>query len=162
MIQINSAPDKTSVLKWWSRLAKLPAGNRIFSLALGWMTPYSGSIRSRVEALKPGYARVSMRDRHRVRNHLHSIHAIALINLGEIATGLAVLSSITENMRGIVVNIQAEYLKKARGKLVASAEFKLPETLQDNTPCEVEALLRNQAGETVTRVTATWLIGYRT
>jgi acyl-coenzyme A thioesterase PaaI-like protein len=162
MIQINSSPDKTSVLKWWSRLASLPAGNRIFSLALGWMTPYSGSIRSRVEELKPGYARVSMRDRRRVRNHLHSIHAIALINLGEIATGLAVLSSITENMRGIVVNIHAEYLKKARGKLVAIAEFELPEKLQDNTPCEVEALLRNQAGETVTRVTATWLIGYRT
>lgn len=162
MIQINSAPDKTSVLKWWSRLARLPAGNRIFSLALGWITPYSGSIRARVEELKPGYARVSMRDRRRVRNHLHSIHAIALINLGEIATGLAVLSSITENMRGIVVNIHAEYLIKARGKLIASAEFELPETLQDNTPCEVEALLRNQAGETVTRVTATWLIGYRT
>jgi acyl-coenzyme A thioesterase PaaI-like protein len=162
MIQINSAPDKTSVLKWWSRLENLPAGNRIFSLALGWMTPYSGSIRSRVEELKPGYARVSMRDRRRVRNHLHSIHAIALINLGEIATGLAVLSSITENMRGIVVDIHAEYLKKARGQLVASAEFELPETLQNDTPCEVEALLRNQAGETVTRVTATWLIGYRT
>jgi acyl-coenzyme A thioesterase PaaI-like protein len=162
MIQINSNPGKTSVLKWWSRLAKLPAGTRIFSLALGWMTPYSGTIRSRVEELKPGYARVSMRDRRRVRNHLHSIHAIALINLGEIATGLAVLSSITEDMRGIVIDIHAEYLKKARGKLTASAEFELPETLQNDTPCQVEALLRDQAGETVTKVTATWLIGYRT
>jgi acyl-coenzyme A thioesterase PaaI-like protein len=90
------------------------------------------------------------------------MHAIALINLGELATGLAVLSTISGNMRGILLNIQADYLKKARGKLVAIAEFELPQPLLDNTPCEVEACLRDQSGEIVARVRATWLIGYKT
>jgi acyl-coenzyme A thioesterase PaaI-like protein len=89
------------------------------------------------------------------------MHAIALINLGELATGLAVLSTLSTDMRGIVLDIQAEYLKKARGKITAIAEFELPQLLQDDTACKVEACLRDQGGDTVARVRATWLIGYQ-
>ena len=126
MTQINPADESGNILTWWSRLAPLPGGRKIFSLGLGWMAPYSSSIGALVEEIKPGYARVSLQDRRRVRNHLHSVHAIALINLGEIATGLAVLSTISANMRGIVLSIKADYLKKARCKLTAKAEFQLP------------------------------------
>ncbi len=150
-----------SILTWWGRLSALPGGRLLFSYLLGRMAPYSGSIHAQVEEIQPGYARVSLRDRRRLRNHLDSIHAIALVNLGEIATGLAVLSTIPDNMRGIVLAINAEYLNKARGKLTAIAEFQLPSTLADNTACEVEAELKDQTGQTVTVVRATWLIGYK-
>ena len=149
-------------MTWWLRLAPLPAGRLLFSSALGWLAPYSSSIGARVEEIRPGYARVSIKDRRRLRNHLHSMHAIALINLGELTTGLAVLSTISQNMRGIVLDIHADYLKKARGKLTAVAEFQLPQPLLEDTRCEVEARLQDQSGETVTRVRATWLIGYKT
>jgi acyl-coenzyme A thioesterase PaaI-like protein len=162
MTQIKSIDDQGPVLKWWTRLTGWPAGARLFSLALGWIAPYSGTIGARVEEIRPGYARVTLRDRRRVRNHLQSIHAIALVNLGEIATGLAVLSSVSDNMRCILLGIQAEYLKKARGKLTTVAEFQLPQQLEDNTPCEVEARLQDESGATVTVVKATWLIGYKT
>ena len=161
MTQINSDPDRGTILKWWSRLAPLPGGRWLFSVALGKLAPYSGSIGARVEEIRPGYARVNLRDRRRLRNHLHSLHAIALINLGELATGLAVLSTISGNMRGILLSIQADYLKKARGQLTAVAEFELSLPLLEDSPCEVEAQLRDQSGETVTRVRATWLIGYK-
>ncbi len=161
MTQIKSSTDQSTVLKWWSRLARLPAGGWLFSMALGRIAPYSSTISARVEAIKPGYARVSLKDRRRLRNHLHSIHAIALVNLGEIATGLAVLSTISANLRGIVLDIQAEYVKKARGKITAIAEFQLPESFTENTACQVEANLRDQTGETVAIVRATWLIGYK-
>ena len=157
----NVTQRQPTVLAWWSRLATLPGGPLMFSLALGWLAPYSSSIGARVEEVRAGYARVNIRDRRRLRNHLSSLHAIALINLGEIATGLAVLSSIPDNMRGIVIDIHADYLSKARGKLVAIAEFDLPQPLLDDTACVVEARLLNQDGETVTRVRATWLIGYK-
>ena len=161
MTQINPVTADGRIYKWWQRLEKLPAGPLLFSLALGWIAPYSGTIGARVEEIRPGYARVTLRDRRRVRNHLRSIHAVALVNLGEIATGLAVLSTISANMRGIVQSIHADYQKKARGKLTATAEFRLPEIREDNTPCEVEARLKDQTGETVTVVRATWLVGYR-
>jgi len=161
MTQIKPNAEQGAILTWWYRLSPLPAGRRIFSLGLGWVAPYSGSIGALVEEIKPGYARVSLKDRRRVRNHLHSVHAIALLNLGEIATGLALLSTISANMRGIVLSINADYLKKARGKLTATAEFDLPEPLDDDTPCAVEAQLKDETGETVTLVRATWLIGYK-
>jgi len=129
---------------------------------LGRMAPYSGTIGARIEEVRPGYARVCLRDRKKVRNHLDSIHAIALVNLGELATGLATISTFSTNMRGILQGISAEYLKKARGTLVATAHFELPDDIQDNTSCDVEAELTDQAGEVVTRIRATWVIGYKT
>jgi len=153
--------EENFLIKWWNRLQAFPAGDWLFSFALGRVAPYSGSISARVEALSPGYARVSIKDRRQVRNHLKSIHAIALINLGEIATGLAVLSSIPDSMRGIVLGLEAEYVKKARGKLTATATFEMPEKIDDNSPVKVTAELVDAAGDVVTRVHATWLIGYK-
>lgn len=153
--------NSNSIIKWWNRLQALPAGDRLFSFFLGRYAPYSGTISARVEALGPGNARVSLRDRRKVRNHLKSIHAIALINLGEIATGLAVLSSISDDMRGIVLALEAEYVKKARGKLVANAHFELPAEIDDSTPVKVTAELTDEAGDLVTRVHASWLLGYK-
>ena len=161
MPKAEAAPGRGTIMTWWERLRPLPGGAWLFSRLLGRIAPYSGSIGARVEDIRPGFARVTLRDRRRVRNHLNSIHAIALVNLGEIATGLAVLSTITADMRGIVLSIHADYLKKARGRLVATARFELPDALEDDTPCEVEAELRDADDDIVTRVRATWLIGYR-
>ncbi len=154
--------SENNILRWWSRLQMLPAGATLFSLFLGWYAPYSGTIRARVEALEPGFARVVLRDRRGVRNHLKSIHAIALLNLGEITTGLAVLSTLPGNMRGIVLGLNAEYLKKARGKLSASANFELPAEIEGDTPCQVSTEIIDEAGEVVAIIRASWLIGYRT
>jgi acyl-coenzyme A thioesterase PaaI-like protein len=161
MTQINNSPATGTVMKWWLRLAPLPGGRLAFSMVLGWMAPYSGNLGARVEEIRPGFARVTLRDRRRLRNHLRSMHAIALVNLGELVTGLAVLSTIPLDMRGIVLDIHADYLKKARGKLTATAQFELPKNIAADTACQVEAQLLDQNGDTVTRVRATWLIGYK-
>lgn len=152
---------ENNLIKWWKKLNRLPAGDRLFSILLGMYAPYSGSISARVESLSPGQARVSIRDRRRVRNHLKSIHAIALINLGEIATGLAMLSTIPDTMRGIVLGLEAEYLKKARGRLTADASFELPVDIVDNSPVKVTAEIFDQQGDVVTRVHASWLLGMK-
>lgn len=161
MHSADQGDHSNDIMRWWDRLQRFPAGAWLFSFFLGRYAPYSGSISPLVEALSPGYARVSIRDRKKVRNHLKSIHAIALINLGEIATGLAVLTSITNNMRGIVLGLEAEYLKKARGKLVANAKFELPQEIDNQTPVRVTAELLDQSGDVVTRVHATWLLGFK-
>ena len=161
MTEIKSAPQRNALLDKWSRLGGFAAGRFLFSVTLGWKIPYSGSIGARVVELRPGHVCLTLADRRSVRNHLESIHAVALVNLGEITTGLAVFSTTSDAMRGILVDIHAEYLKKARGKLLSRAEFGLPENLADNTPCKVEARIEDQAGDTVCIVTATWLLGYR-
>jgi len=161
---MNNSVEKfsgNSILRWWQRLSSLPAGSLLFSHFLGWYAPYSGSIGPRVVSLEPGFAKVSLRDRRSVRNHLKSIHAIALMNLGEITTGLAVLTALPSDMRGIVLGLQAEYLKKSRGTLTAKASFEIPANISDDTSCEVKTEIIDGSGDVVAVVRATWLLGYK-
>jgi len=88
----------------WHQLSAVPGGRWLFSRLLGWVAPYTGTLGGRVEALEPGYSRVVLRDRRAVRNHLRSVHAIALCNLGEVATGLALMNSLPDKTRGILVS----------------------------------------------------------
>lgn len=142
----------------WGRLAPLPGGKRLFSFILGWINPYSGSIHPRIVALEPGYARIELRDRRRVRNHLNSIHAVALLNLGEMATGFAMLTGLSATTRGIVTALSITYHKKARGLLTAECRCDVPEVTTDRD-YEAVAAITDTAGDVVARVTARWRLG---
>lgn len=157
MAQSRQASDNR-LLRYWQRLAALPGGSYVFSFLLGRYAPYTGSIGARVMELRPGYARVELRDRRKVRNHLNSVHAIALMNLGEVATGLALLSGLPEGVRGIITSLSMEYFKKARGRLSAMAETTLPE-VQGDVEHQVFADIHDQSGDVVARCTAHWRLG---
>jgi len=144
-----------SIFEAWNRLRGLPGGTWIFSRFLGWKVPYTGSIGAHVRELGPGYARITLRDRRAVRQHLGSVHAVALTNLGEMASGLAMLAALEPGVRGIVTKLSAEYFKKARGTLTAIARVTVP---QVTAPVEhtVTAEITDPANELVCRVTAVW------
>lgn len=144
----------------WRRLAPLPGGKWLFSKAIGWTAPYTGTIGARVEELEPGYARVSLRDRRKVRNHLRSVHAIALINLAEECSGLAGLFSLPPELRGIPTHLEIDYLKKARGRITAHCRIELPGAPPEGRfELELPVELVNETGETVARALARWVIG---
>ena len=139
----------------WRTLGPLPGGKWMFSKLLGIMVPYSGSIRPRVLELSPGHAVVAIRERRALRQHLGSIHALALGNLGELASGLAMTMGLPADVRGIVTGMEIEFHKKARGRIVATSDVVIPRV---TGPVEhrVEAHLADASGERVATVRVLW------
>ena len=142
----------------WDKLSKVPGGKRLFSRLVGTLAPYTGTIGAQVVELRPGYCKVEMADRRAVRNHLRSIHAVALVNLAEVATGLAISFGLPTGARGILAGLSIEYLKKARGRLTAECQCAVPESAE-RREYEIEGRISNAAGEIVARAKARWLIG---
>ena len=152
------AVNGETLQRMWNRLRRVPGGSQIFSFLVGQAAPYTGSIGARVVELRAGYCRVMLRDRRKVRNHLRSVHAVALVNLGEAASGLAMMCGLPRDMRGILVGFSIDYLKKARGTLTAECTAPQPER-GVRREYELEAIITDEAGEIVARARPRWLIG---
>lgn len=148
---------RPSVAALWSALSAVPGGKAVFSTLLGVMAPYTRTIGARVRELSEGHSEVVLRDRYSVRNHLDSVHAIALMNLGEMSTGLAVLYTVDGRGRGIIRKLEMEYVKKARGTITATCDVTVP-TARGDHDVEVQSVLRNEAGVPVAYAKATWKI----
>lgn len=144
--------------RYWRVTSRLPGGKWLFSRALGRYVPYSGSIGADIRILEPGYCRATLHDRRRVRNHLHSIHAMALANLGELVTGLALMNSLPDNTRGILTGYSIDYVKKARGPLLAGCRCAVPTDNAERTVA-VDGEITDSTAEVVATVQARWLIG---
>lgn len=151
-------PLGVKIRRLWQRLSPLPGGKLLFSLLVGIFIPYTGSMRARVEQLQPGHALVKLPDHRRVRNHLRSIHAIALANLAEYTTGLAILSGMPDTARAILVGLEIKYIKKARGAITAECIATIPKT-DDRQEYLVNVVLRDGSNDTVATARVCWLIG---
>jgi uncharacterized protein (TIGR00369 family) len=142
----------------WRRCASLPGGKWLFSRLVGLRAPYSGTLGAQVVELEPGQCVVVLRERRRVRNHLGSVHAMALANLGELATGLALMNSLPDQARGILTGFSIDYLKKARGRLTAVCRCEIP-----SSNLEHEYLLtgeiQNENGDVVAIARSRWQVG---
>jgi acyl-coenzyme A thioesterase PaaI-like protein len=145
------------VQRWWARLSPLPGGKKLFSMIIGRTAPYTATIGARAQELRPGYARWTLRDRRGVRNHLNSIHAVALVNLAEVTSGTAMLMSLPAGTRGIVTALSTSFVKKARGTLTAECRCELPE-ISGDTHFDLRAEIRDESGDVVATATVTWLL----
>jgi acyl-coenzyme A thioesterase PaaI-like protein len=86
---------------------------------------------------------------------LHSIHAIALANLAEVTSGTAMLMTLPPNVRGIVTSLRIDYVKKARGPLIAECRCAVP-TIVEPMLLDVTAEIKDQSGDVVAGATVTW------
>lgn len=98
-----------------------PLGKWLFSKLVCFQAPYFSSVNPRIELLEPKQCVVTIKDKKRVRNHLKSIHAIAMCNMAELSAGMMTDASIPKGARWIPTGMSVNYVKKARGPLTATA-----------------------------------------
>jgi len=142
----------------WNALRGTALGRWAFSRGLGVVVPYSGSIGPLIRHLEPGRAVIAMRDRRKVRNHLRSIHAAALLNLTELTGGLVVTVSMPADARMIITRVSLDFLKKARGLLTSEGTCPIPQSNQ-RAEIEVQVAIRDAAGDVVAQGTVHVLVG---
>jgi uncharacterized protein (TIGR00369 family) len=142
----------------WDKLRPIPGGSRLFSRLVGMMAPYTGTIDAHVVDLRAGFAEVRLRDRRAVRNHLGSVHAVALANLAELTGNVALAYGLPDDGRFIVAKMTIEYLKKARGTLRGQCEAPVPET-SERREYEVPVEILDESGDVVVRAILHSLVG---
>ncbi len=113
------ASDK--LLKLWQRCDSVPGGKRLFSTIFSAQAPYFFTINPLLTKVEPGMAVAEMADRPWKRNHIKSVHAIAMCNLAEYVVGAVAVASIPDDIRWIPSGMQVQYTKVAHGKLTATA-----------------------------------------
>ncbi|MEM7434114.1 MAG: hotdog fold domain-containing protein [Myxococcota bacterium] len=142
----------------WDRLSPLPGGSRVFSRIIGRMAPYTGTIKPHITELRPGFSRVSIADRPSVRNHLASVHAVALANLVELTGNIAVAYTLPDDARFIVAGMSLNYVKKSRGTITGECHCPLI-TTSAKQEYDVRVLLRDDSGDVVVEGTLRTLVG---
>ncbi|MBK7906607.1 MAG: DUF4442 domain-containing protein [Gemmatimonadetes bacterium] len=152
------ASPGTRLLGLWRTLSPLPGGQWLFAMLFSRMVPYSGSVGPRIRHLEPGHCRVEIPDRRSNRQHLGSVHAIALMNVAEMASGMAMMSGLPDGVRGIVTHIAIEYLKKARGPITAVSRVAVP-TVTTDQDFDVISECLDREGIIVARATVRWRLG---
>lgn len=156
--KLSKMAGPSSLRQVWGVLKRVPGGGKVMGALIGRMAPYTGTIRPEVLELDLGRARVAMRDRKAVRNHLNCLHAIALMNLGEASTGSAMMYSMPDGARAIITHLGMEYRKKARGTIVAEATCPVPSSTE-RKEYVFSADLKDSHGDVVAVATARWLVG---
>jgi acyl-coenzyme A thioesterase PaaI-like protein len=156
---VSTPPNPAArLVSLWRTLSPLPGGRWLFARLFARIVPYSASTRPSVLRLEPGHAEVSIPDRRANRQHLGSVHAIALMNVAEMASGLAMTAGLPAGVRGIVREIRMEYLKKARGTITAVSRVTVP-TVTGDLDFDVIADCLDPSGAVVARATVRWRLG---
>ena len=118
--------DTTAVgptLRAWMRLHRSSFGRWMFARTVCKRAPYFGTIKPRFIDLQPKLCRVYMRKRRAVENHIHTVHALAMGNLCELAAGMCTEVTIPVGMRWIPRGMTIEYLAKAETDVLATARL---------------------------------------
>jgi len=114
-----------------------------------------------------GVATAVLADMAELRNHVGTLHAGVLYTLGETASGAAIagaLAPILEEVRPLATAARIQYLRPARGEIVATATVAEADSLQARVVSEgrvavlAQVSLRDVNGAEVARLEVDWTI----
>jgi acyl-coenzyme A thioesterase PaaI-like protein len=138
-----------NLMSAYRTLDRVPLGRRAFSLVYQLAAPYFLTIPARIEEIEPGVAHARMAQTPWVRNHLGTVHAIALCNLAEYTMGAVAEATVPPTHRWVPKGMSVEYLAKARGTMHATATLTLPDQLGDRRELPVEVTVTDDDDQQV-------------
>ncbi|KAL1936759.1 hypothetical protein VTP01DRAFT_893 [Rhizomucor pusillus] len=130
----------------------------IFAWLLGNADPYVRSIDLRISTFSRGFCTGIMRDHKSIHNPFKSIHATALATFAETVGGLALMSTLKKKDRAILVGLNMEYKKKARGLLTASSDFTPPDLAEGKHTVNTEVVIKDRVLDTVAIAHLSWSV----
>lgn len=134
------------VLAAFRTASRFPLGRQLFSQAFRFAAPYFRTVPATIESVEPGTVVATMRHLPWVRNHLGTVHAIALCNLAELTMGVVAEATVPTTHRWIPKGMTVAYTAKAKGTMRAVAQLKLPEPLQDKQEVPVDISVTDPQG----------------
>jgi acyl-coenzyme A thioesterase PaaI-like protein len=147
-------------------LSNLPLGIDVFSGIVCFFAPYTANIGGKVVELSRERCVITMEEQPWLKNPFNSIHAIALANIGEFASGLVMLTNLQhlKHLKGIPNRIDTVYYKKARGTVTAKSDqknqknsnFRALSDIDKDQEFNVETVVTDSQGDLVSRTTVTW------
>ena len=149
--------DINPVLNYWNKLSGLPGGKVIFSKAVQFKAPYFRTVNAIVEELRPNYARLVIKKRRAVENHIGTVHVIAICNLLEMARGTVAEASIPKHLRWIPKGMTVDYTAKAGSDITGIAEINPEDWRPGDLDVKITAL-DDQGVVVVKGVIKRWMI----
>jgi len=112
-------PSNSPSLRLWHHLGTTSVGRRLYGKIVCFVAPYFSTIKPVFRVLQPGHVELTFKNRRAVRNHIKSVHAIAMCNAAELAGGTCLDVSLHGDFRWIPVGMEVKYLKIAKTDLRA-------------------------------------------
>lgn len=147
--QDDSPGAGSAALKLFRRWGGSGPGRWLCSRLICWQAPYFASISPRLLSLEPGRCVASIQHRRSVRNHIGTVHAIALCNLAEFVGGLATDAAMTRSLRWIPKGMTVRYLKKAVGPMRAEATLQAIADIGSGAERIAHVVVKDRNDETV-------------
>lgn len=132
----------------------------LLSTLFGRTIKFAGTAGVAVEQLDFHKARLKLRNRRKVQNHIGSVHAAATALLGESASGFLLGMHVPDDKIPLLKSMQIQYLKRSTGALTAQAQL---DEMQisllrnaDKGEVVIKVLIKDQLGVEPVEALYTW------
>ena len=124
----------------------------LLSRLFGRVVPFLATAGLRFEEVGRERLVVSLRNRHKVQNHIHGLHACAMALLAETASGFVVGMNVPDDRLMLLKSMKIDYLQRSQGDMQAVAVLR-PEQLaelesQERGNVLVDVVVTDQSGNT--------------
>jgi acyl-coenzyme A thioesterase PaaI-like protein len=115
----------------------------LLSKSFGRVVPFFGTAGIRIEELSHSQVVMTLQNRHKVQNHIRTVHAAAMTLLAESATGILMGMNVPDDKYMVIKSLHVDFQKKASGAMKAVATL---------TPEQVRSAQNDAEGEILVSV----------